>query len=56
VDKEKQKDLHRTPGINQPGAIPGFQQYWAAQKRKGAPAKVTPETIDRQALLDVLGE
>ncbi|KAI9150368.1 hypothetical protein HJFPF1_10134 [Paramyrothecium foliicola] len=53
-EKERERDLHRPPGINQPGAIPGFQQYWAAQKRKGAPAKVTTETIDRQALLDGL--
>jgi hypothetical protein len=56
AEKDKPKDIHRAPGINQAGAIPGFQQYWAAQKRKGAPAKVTAEAIDRQALSDGLAE
>ncbi|KAK2616201.1 hypothetical protein QQS21_000833 [Conoideocrella luteorostrata] len=55
-DKDKDKDLHRVPGINQPGAIPGFQQYWSSQKRKGAPAQVTTKTIDRDALKEVLWE
>ncbi|KND94960.1 hypothetical protein TOPH_00011 [Tolypocladium ophioglossoides CBS 100239] len=53
---DKERDASRPPGINQPGAIPGFQQFWAAQKRKGAPAKVTPETVDRDALVDGLRE
>ncbi|TWU70947.1 hypothetical protein ED733_002483 [Metarhizium rileyi] len=55
-DKDKDKELHRSPGINQPGAIPGFQQYWSSQKRKGAPAQVIAETIDRDALTEVLQE
>lgn len=50
------KEFNRTPGINQPGAIPGFQQYWASQRRKGAPAKVHAETINREALSDGLQE
>ncbi|KAF5121878.1 hypothetical protein E5D57_012349 [Metarhizium anisopliae] len=53
---ERDKESHRSPGINQPGAIPGFQQYWALQKRKGAPAQVTAETIDRESLTEILQE
>ncbi|KEY71674.1 hypothetical protein S7711_02909 [Stachybotrys chartarum IBT 7711] len=56
ADKDKDKDWKRAPGINQPGAIPGFQQYWAAQKRKGAPARVTACVIDQDALREGLGE
>ncbi|RDA95622.1 hypothetical protein CP533_1137 [Ophiocordyceps camponoti-saundersi (nom. inval.)] len=55
-DKDKDKDAGRVPGINQPGAIPGFQHYWAAQKRKGAPAKVTAEVVDQDALHEGLQE
>ncbi len=54
--KDADKDANRVPGINQPGAIPGFQQYWAAQRRKGAPAQVTAESVDRDALVEVLQE
>ncbi|KAM5353587.1 hypothetical protein ACJ41O_000237 [Fusarium nematophilum] len=50
TDKERERDLNRAAGINQPGAIPGFHQYWAAQKRKGAPSRVTTEAIDHEAL------
>ena len=46
------KDSHRTPGINQAGAIPGL---WA-QKLKGAPAQVTAASIDRDALTEILSE
>lgn len=53
---EKDGDTGRPPGINQSGPIPGFQQYWAAQKRKGAPARVTAATVDRDALIDGLQE
>jgi hypothetical protein len=38
--------MFRAPGINQPGAVPGFTEYWASQKRKGAPSKVA---VDDQA-------
>lgn len=51
-----EKDLSRAPGINQPGAvpIPGFYEYWAAHQRKGAPSKVCPDVVDREALKEVL--
>ncbi|OAQ96490.1 hypothetical protein LLEC1_05901, partial [Akanthomyces lecanii] len=52
--KEKEREVDRSPGINQPGSIPGFQEYWASQKRKGAPAQVTAQMIDRDALDDGL--
>ncbi|KAM0425298.1 hypothetical protein ACHAPT_009354 [Fusarium lateritium] len=50
------KDMNRAPGINQPGAIPGFQKYWTAQRRKGAPSRVTSESVDHQALEEGLRE
>lgn len=46
--------VSRTPGINQPGSIPGFQEYWASQSRKGAPAKVNAEHVDHDALAEGL--
>ncbi|KAF4471440.1 hypothetical protein FALBO_1645 [Fusarium albosuccineum] len=56
IEKDKERDLTRAPGINQPGSIPGFHQYWAAQRRKGAPSRVTTESVDRAALEDGLQE
>jgi hypothetical protein len=56
AEKEKDKSINRTPGINQPGSIPGFHQYWAAQQRKGAPAQVTTVAVDREALVEGLQE
>jgi len=50
-DKDKERDVLRAPGINQPGAIPGLL---ASQRKRGAPAKVTTETVDRAALREVL--
>lgn len=55
-EAERDKDMNRASGINQPGAIPGFQKYWAAQQRKGAPAKVHPAVVDRDALNEGLLE
>ncbi|OLN86308.1 hypothetical protein CCHL11_09368 [Colletotrichum chlorophyti] len=55
-EKEKDKDLHRAPGINQPGAIPGFQAYLAAHQRRGPPSKVLPDAVDVDALREVLEE
>lgn len=52
----KPRETSRPPGINQAGAIPGFQHYWASQKRKGAPAQVNAESIDREALEDCIQE
>ena len=54
--KHLDRGWNRTPGINQPGSIPGFQQYWAMQRRKGAPARVNAEAIDRDALSEGLQE
>jgi hypothetical protein len=56
AEKSKDKSLSRSPGINQPGAIPGFHQYWAAQRRKGAPAQVTTVAVDHEALVEGLQE
>lgn len=44
----------RAPGINQPGAIPGFYEYWAAHQRRGPPSKVCPDIVDTEALRDGL--
>jgi hypothetical protein len=50
--------VFRAPGINQPGPIPGFQEYWASQKRRGAPSKVLVEDHAgvQEALREVLEE
>ncbi|KAL7907306.1 hypothetical protein GGI35DRAFT_455975 [Trichoderma velutinum] len=52
VEKAPPKPPNRAPGINQPGAIPGFQEYWISQQRKGAPSRVaaTAATIDNGSL------
>lgn len=44
----------RPPGINQPGAIPGFQEYWASHQRRGPPTQVTPAAVDIEALREGL--
>ncbi|KAI0133915.1 hypothetical protein BJ170DRAFT_575676 [Xylariales sp. AK1849] len=54
-EKDFYKDYGRTPGINQPGAIPGFHQYWAAHQ-KSPPAKVMPDAVDHNALREGLME
>ncbi|KAK4214622.1 myosin-11 [Rhypophila decipiens] len=48
----------RAPGINQPGSIPGFQEYWAQHKRRGAPSKVTADNLEQiqEAMREVLEE
>jgi hypothetical protein len=57
IEKDSSREaMFRSPGINQAGSIPGFQAYWASQKRKGAPARLTPETVDRDALIEGLAE
>ncbi|PHH59501.1 hypothetical protein CDD81_3141 [Ophiocordyceps australis] len=48
--RRPEKNSTRAPGINQPGAIPGFHV------RKGAPAKVAAASVDRAALQDGLQE
>lgn len=46
----------RTFGINQPGAIPGFQEYLAYHQRRGPEAKVVPDVVDHEALREILEE
>lgn len=46
----------RTFGINQPGAIPGFQEYLAYHQRRGPQAKVVPDVVDYDALKEILEE
>ncbi|KAK8102591.1 hypothetical protein PG984_015737, partial [Apiospora sp. TS-2023a] len=48
-----QKPSGRSPGVNQAGAIPGFQAYWAAHQKR-TPSKVQPEAVDRDALQEGL--
>lgn len=44
----------RSPGINQPGAIPGFFEYWSSHQRRGAPSNVHADVIDEEALREGL--
>jgi hypothetical protein len=53
-EKEKERDWQRASGINQPGAIPGFQEYLAYHQRRGAPSKVLPDIVDVEALREGL--
>ncbi|KAM7205416.1 myosin-11 [Naviculisporaceae sp. PSN 640] len=48
----------RAPGINQPGMIPGFHEYWAQHQRRGAPSKVTPDNLEQiqEAMREVLDD
>ncbi|KAJ0326435.1 hypothetical protein COL5a_006945 [Colletotrichum fioriniae] len=55
-EKQKEKEFLRPPGINQAGAIPGFQEYLAAHQRRGPPSKVSPDQVDVDALREVLEE
>lgn len=55
-EKSSQKALGRPPGINQPGAIPGFSEYIAAAARRAPPPKIQPDAVDRDALREGLGE
>jgi hypothetical protein len=56
MSSPRERDFPRAPGINQPGAIPGFYEYWAAHQRRGPPSKVYPDAVDRDALRDGLGD
>ncbi|KAI1120804.1 hypothetical protein F5Y10DRAFT_116365 [Nemania abortiva] len=56
-EKETTKSISRPPGINQPGAVPGFSEFLAAAAKKKAPTtKTTPDTIDHEALREGLSE
>ncbi|KAK5659113.1 hypothetical protein OQA88_1203 [Cercophora sp. LCS_1] len=48
----------RTPGINQPGTIPGFNEYWATHQRRGAPSKVKVDNQGQiqEAMREILEE
>ncbi|KAK3305184.1 uncharacterized protein B0T15DRAFT_531561 [Chaetomium strumarium] len=50
--------VFRAPGINQPGPIPGFQEYFAAHKRRAPPSKVSVGDVAevQEALREVLEE
>lgn len=57
--KKPPKELAFSPrnfGINQPGAIPGFQAYLAMHQQRGPPTQVVPEVIDAEALREGLEE
>lgn len=52
-EKEAPKVPNRAPGINQPGAIPGFD-LWIAQQKRSAAARTAAETANRSALSEGL--
>ncbi|KAI0189920.1 hypothetical protein EV127DRAFT_96096 [Xylaria flabelliformis] len=54
-EKDTTKSLSRSPGINQPGAVPGFTEFLAASK-KSPPTKTTPDVVDHDALREGLSE
>ncbi|KAH8671434.1 hypothetical protein BX600DRAFT_248248 [Xylariales sp. PMI_506] len=54
-EKDYMRDYGRSPGINQPGYIPGFQQYLAARQKR-SPGTILPEQIDQDALREGLNE
>ncbi|KAH8165956.1 hypothetical protein CIB48_g2286 [Xylaria polymorpha] len=56
-DKDANRNLSRSPGINQPGAIPGFSEFLAVAAKKKTPAsKTTPDVVDHEALREGLSE
>ncbi|KAI1773582.1 hypothetical protein F4818DRAFT_449225 [Hypoxylon cercidicola] len=56
IKERNEKALGRSPGINQPGAIPGFSEYLAAAQRRAPPPRIQPDIVDRDALREGLGE
>lgn len=52
----KEQEVSRPAGINQAGAIPGFQEFFAAHQKRGPPSKVMPDAVDTDALRDGLEE
>lgn len=50
------KYFGRSPGINQPGAIPGFNEFLAAAQKRAPPPRVQPLIVDHNALKEVLDE
>ncbi|KAI0207042.1 hypothetical protein F4808DRAFT_406314, partial [Astrocystis sublimbata] len=49
-EKDHSKNVSRSPGINQPGAIPGFSEFLAsaAKKSPNPAAKTTPDVVDHE--------
>jgi hypothetical protein len=54
-ERQNYKDIGRSPGINQIGAIPGFHEYIAAHQKRN-PGKVMPDQVDHDALKEGLAE
>ncbi|GAP85899.1 hypothetical protein SAMD00023353_1402060 [Rosellinia necatrix] len=52
----KNPSPNRSPGINQPGAVPGFPEFLATVAKKAPATKTTPDVVDHQALKDGLSE
>ncbi|EFX03324.1 hypothetical protein CMQ_3253 [Grosmannia clavigera kw1407] len=48
------QDMLRAPGINQPGPVPGFFEYWTTHQARGVPSNVHPDDVDHEALRDGL--
>ncbi|KAK4168485.1 hypothetical protein QBC43DRAFT_118187 [Cladorrhinum sp. PSN259] len=48
----------RTPGVNQRGTIPGFNEYWVAHSRRGPKGKVSVDNLGHieEALREALEE
>lgn len=44
----------RSFGINQPGAIPGFQKFLAFHQRRAPPSNIVPDVVDTEALREGL--
>lgn len=56
IKERSEKALGRSPGINQPGAIPGFSEYLAAAQRRAPASRIQPDSVDHDALRDGLHE
>lgn len=56
IKERSERTLGRSPGINQPGAVPGFSEYIAAAQRRAPTPRIQPDIVDREALREGLGE
>ncbi|KAI1258640.1 hypothetical protein F5Y18DRAFT_339681 [Xylariaceae sp. FL1019] len=55
-EKDHPKHLGRSPGINQPGAIPGFTEFLVAAQKRTPTGKTIPDEVDIEALAEGLSE
>lgn len=56
-EKDTTNSPNRSPGINQPGIVPGFSELLAVSaKRITSSTKTSPDRVDRDALRDGLDE